>query len=405
MNGGSTFIIRLCNMLLCQGYKVVVVLLTSRIEESCLSELKCRVIHVQEMYKSKWLNGKVGILSMFMRPSKYFLKRLTGEYGNHFHVLGIFGLIAAYRIKSVDKSIRISTGVYHQYEFIYPKKRDGFFILSKRLFSNLPSENVVFFNTYTRDRYSMYYNKDYSESNILPIGIKLPVRENVQGCQSKPLRFTSIGGLNSFKTYNLHMLLVVKNLIAKGYSLIYNIYGDGELHQRMHELIKEYQIDHCVNIHGSIPYNRFEEVCSGSFAFIGSGTAILEACALGVPGLVGIESIDQPVTYGFLDEIEGFNYNEFIPNKELKNMEECIEKLITMSSDEYQKKCIQCKEKAKEFNIENTIQGFLKLESAAQKITYQPNFGLLFLFFLRIIILDLLSLDTSFRMRRNICDC
>jgi hypothetical protein len=65
-----------------------------------------------------------------------------------------------------------------------------------------------------------------------------------------------------------------------------------------------------VTFFGKLEYKKMPSVLNDASLFIGSGTAIVEAAAAGVPCIIGIESIEQPQSYGFLTDTIGLSFQE-----------------------------------------------------------------------------------------------
>jgi len=272
------------------------------------------------------------------------------------------------------------------------------------MFAVIPDENIIFFNEYNRATYSKFFARSYSNSVILPIGIILPKtvgeirRSYVNG------KLVSIGNLVKFKTYNEHVIRVVADLIGDYPELTYDIYGEGDQYEVLQKLAIELGLLSVVSFKGRIPYDQFSTAVTSSMAFIGSGTALVEAAALAVPSVVGIESIDEPKTYGFLSDISGFSYNEKIDGVPLVEIKSLIVQLLTSSSADISTIGNKCAQKAAEFSIGKTVEGFLQLckRSSATKFSVWDVYWLLLMFdFLRLALLDLLRVDRSLRNRRN----
>jgi len=272
------------------------------------------------------------------------------------------------------------------------------------MFGLLPPDNIVFFNEYTRIRYTQVFKKNYATSPLLPIGVALP---KIDPGRARPMqygRLVSVGNLVDFKTYNEHVIRTVSLLAADYPQLRYDIYGDGDQLALLNELIAELKLESVVKIHGRIPYSDFSSTVESAMGFIGSGTALLEAAALRVPSVTGIESIKTPQTYGFLSDVTGYSYNELIPGLKLVPIVDVIRKLLNSDSEENQRIGQQCAEKAAEFSIEKTIDGLHQMTRTARITTIKLSFIFkisFFLSFLYLAMLDGLHINRKFRMRRD----
>jgi len=159
------------------------------------------------------------------------------------------------------------------------------------------------------------------------------------------------------------MIDVVHDLIKRGISVRYVIYGDGPLRSDMIKKIEAYGLLDRIELRGLLEYSRFAQAISEFDIFIGSGTAIVEAAGQGIPSLVGIESVDAPVTYGFLSEIPGFTYNEDNLHTKTLVVDKILE-FISMDFRSRSKISYDHISKADIFSIETCVQNFNKINGA-----------------------------------------
>ncbi len=143
---------------------------------------------------------------------------------------------------------------------------------------------------------------------------------------------------------------------------------------------------------------------NGAFLFVGSGTAIVEASALGIPSVVGIESSQDPVTFGYLSDIPGFSYNELNESQKTVPMYNVIEK-ITLDIASWKKVSKDCRNKASQFSIVHTVDGFEKVVTnkcciGISEVDEYNNLKLCFSFLL-LGLKQLLRVDKAFSQRRH----
>jgi hypothetical protein len=124
-----------------------------------------------------------------------------------------------------------------------------------------------------------------------------------------PLKIISVGRLVEFKTYNLYMISVINALKEKGLSVQFDIYGDGPLKSQIQEKIYNLNLYDLIRLKGTLDYSKFDQVVSQYDLFIGSGTAIIQAASLGVPSIVAVENVTQPITYGYSSAVHQYEYN------------------------------------------------------------------------------------------------
>jgi hypothetical protein len=109
-------------------------------------------------------------------------------------------------------------------------------------------------------------------------------------------------------------------------------------------------------------------VLRDAWLFVGSGTALIEAAACGIPALVGIESEPSPVSYGFLHDIEGIDYQESDLGLAKRGFAQFCRQLHAMSASDYALACERSACKSREFSIERFMEGFLKVDATAGEI-------------------------------------
>ncbi|RMI00371.1 glycosyltransferase [Stutzerimonas nitrititolerans] len=360
-NGGSTFILRFSRESLNKGERLGVLVLTNKPEVKLLHEI--------ERY------ADVYFLSDFMNPVfQYFdktplvgflpfnisaLAGIFNKHGNKAHVMAVFGLLWLCRfVKLTGRSVQVSVGVYHQNEFMFSGAEYYFAKEGQRLFKQLGQDGAVFYNEANIEAYTRFFNLDFSRASLVPIGIELPsfMGKFTLG-DAGARRIVSIGNLLNFKSYNSHIINCMPLLLSIDPAFRYEIYGEGPYDTELRELAAKRGVTEVVEFRGRIPYSQFSSVLEGAFLFVGSGTAIIEAAAVGVPALIGIESTKEAITYGFLSDIEGFSYNELEDGRPLFEMADKIKEIL-LDEAVWNTVAASCKNKAKTFSITNTVDGF-----------------------------------------------
>ena len=404
-NGGSTFIQRISEQFLINHKRIGILILTNVIDH----ELETKLAKVADIYYlqdyqtiplSKICNTQIGI---FMSIDIFKIKNIIKKYGRHVHTMGLFGLLFIARIAHATKNpFDISIGIYQQYEMMFVSKS---FLAqySQKILKELGPKHIVFFNEDNIKSYSRFFSIDYTKSLLVPIGIQLPSALGSFGSH-KTLKIISIGNLYKFKMYNLHIVNLMPQLLSINPNFTYEIYGEGELKKDLSTLITELNLGKNVFLKGNIPYQEFSTVVKDAFLFVGSGTAILEASALGIPSIIGIESTESAITYGFLSDISGFSYNEYDRTRQTVPILQLIKK-IAIDSQAWDKTSKECIEKAKEFSIEKTFDGFVDLDSRNIPVdlnifsTY--NNIKLFVSFFTLGLKQYMHIDNSFSKRRD----
>ena len=403
LNGGSTFLIRASKAYAALGKPVAIVVTNSIVNDNVRSELSnyADIYFVHDFFP-KPLPSFKNQLSIFMPIATKPINNLIAKYGRHIHAMGIFGLIFSLKLARAVDSITVSVGVYHQHEFMFKSKR----LFSKKiqtLFKRMPPSNVIFFNDFNKLTYAIFFNVDYHSAQTLPIGVDLQKNLSITASRTNG-RIVSVGNLVGFKTYNEHIIRIVSELKDSYPDLRYDIYGDGPNKEHLVHLISILNVADRVKIHGAITYDKFYEHIKESMLFVGSGTAIIESSSIGLPSIVGIESITTPDTYGFFNQIEDYSYNEYIKGRNLLKFRDLIVTIMTASEAEWKSIGTKCQEKSKDFSIEKTISGLNEVpnrsESNSNKMGLLYEYTL-FISFIWVCILDIFTFDTSFKFRRN----
>jgi len=359
MNGGSTFLVRACKELKARGQSPVVLVLMPKIDPKILTDLHetANVIFLWDyvLGKTKIFKSQFGIFA----PVNWAALTAVLTKGNtHIHVMGGFGLLFAKRLRAHLSDSTVSVGIYHQNEFLF---RPLPFLLPRDIqkgFREFAVQDTIFFNEVSRDNYARFFSINYDDAPVVPIGVEVSKADQPLPTPDLPQRIVSVGNLVPFKTYNRHIIHLLEQLSDSHPTLQYDVYGDGPDHQELVELAQSLGVSDRVMFHGRIPYSEFKTVVQGATIFVGSGTALVEAADIGVPALVGIESSVIPETYGYLDAVKGFSYNEDSADIAKVPIFDCVRAVL--DNPAYREAlAIRCKEKAKEFSVETTMDGFV----------------------------------------------
>lgn len=406
MNGGTTFILRVAKEYAARGGRVGVLVMFEKVDKALESQLSAYadIYHLKDYskYAPSFLFGSQ--LGVFMPLDFSSINEIVKHHCGHVHVMGVFGILLVRRMVGANVPLKcFSFGIYHQNEIKYSGVDAYFSQKAQSLFSHLPARSVIFFNEHTKRSYARFFSRNYDTSPLLPIGVDLPAWEGTSIGSSDSLRIVSIGNLHPFKAYNAHVIKMMKPLSALRPGIRYEIYGAGINEPLLRALAKEYQVEEVVEFKGPIAYEEIKSVLSGSFAFIGSGTSIIESSAQGIPSIVGIESIPTPMTYGFFSNVNGFSYNELGADMPLVSIEEVLVSLN--HPDIWDDAAASCRSKAEEFSVARTVDG---LERVAEDVHDLSEFGLCeynnlrsFLSFLVWGIKEKLGRSSAFSMRRE----
>jgi glycosyltransferase involved in cell wall biosynthesis len=284
---------------------------------------------------------------------------------------GSFALLLALHVRARwAPRARVVTGTYFGREYFFPPTHRGFFPnVVRDVLAELPDSNVVFATEGCRASHAAGIGRSFRDSPIVPVAGRRAVPE-AAGRPVQPRRVVSVGRIVDFKTYNFTMLDVLERLAAEGIVLDYEIYGDGDQLERLRAEVERRGLGGRVRLHGQLPYERFTEAVRDAFAFVGHGTAALEAAALGVPATIAIESAPGPASLGFFGERAGFNVGEAgTVADDPSNFADDLRRLARMSREEYDALALRGQRKANETSVERVVDGLLAAFEASAHVT------------------------------------
>jgi hypothetical protein len=222
--------------------------------------------------------------------------------------------------------------------------------------------SLLFFSEVARDRLASRYGLDLSKCPLLPIGIDLQ-RLRVRAAErARRCKVVSIGRITEFKTYNVQFLEAVAALRRRGILIEYHIYGDGPAADKVRRRIDELGLQSAVQLHGNLEYSKFPEAIADAGLFVGSGTALIEAAACGVPALIGIESQADDFSYGFLHEMPGLAYHEQGIDHPQARFAEHVARLVQLGEAEYGAVCTASVRKAQTYSIGRLVDGWIEMD-------------------------------------------
>lgn len=340
VGGVETFFLRLFKERHKQGKKTLILLLSlpHKSDQELLKKIKCYA-------KVYFIND---ILLFYGNFAKWFLLLTPLKKKNcvklmkdidHIHVTnGVNAFFANKLIELVSKKIVMTVGMYHSLEFSWGKNSNlPFFerMNRKYLFNFLPKENIYLFSETMIEFYKKRIGVDLSKSQTFRLGVvdrnDKSTALNYSARKEKETRICSIGRLVDFKAYNLWMPEVINELIKDGISIKYDIYGDGPLHDDIQKKINELKLSRFIRLRGKLPYSEFDNIVQKYDLCIGSGTSIIQSSGLGVPSIIGIESIENPLTYGFFSECSHVDFNVVGNKLPLKSVAKLIKDFVTLS--------------------------------------------------------------------------
>ena len=248
-------------------------------------------------------------------------------------------------------------------------------MLQRIITGQMSVKNLIFVNTASRKMHEERLGKSFDTSPLIPLFIDIGRYKFSESIVSKRIVIVSIGRIVKYKTYNFTMIDVIKELLEKGFNVEWRVYGDGDQLPDLISKIKDYQLHNNVKIFGSIDYSKFQSVLNDAFVYVGSGTSLIEASACGIPSLSTIEESTEPITYGFIGEIEGNNLIEHGLNIPIYRLADKISYLIKTNNAEYKKIKLACYKKSLEFSSESIPEQYLSSFNDADFCTNYYDVG------------------------------
>lgn len=386
LGGIETFFVRLAKERFSKGLNTYLLLLDiNKSNQELLIEAKkyAEVINVIDLLKGPFIKlSKILPISLLLmmgfpllsqKKSKLIFEKST--------IIHVFKPLNAHFVFRILKKFRlekpITIGFYHTDPFIYKTEKKYAYFEEKSfdlVINQLPKNNLIIFNDKLLSLFKENYSIDYYGASIFPLGVideaklsKGDLEKSISLANDKDvLKICSIGRIFDFKTYNSWMLDVVKELSNNGLNIQYDIYGEGPLKSKLQQKLIDENIKN-VRFCGEIPYSKFGVTLQKYDLFVGSGTAIIEASANGIPSIIGIEYTKEPETYGFFSELDGFSYNEkgLHPTVSVSNL---IKRFVEYTSEQLMELKNNHIEKASLFTIEQCSKNIEELEKNATPV-------------------------------------
>ncbi|HEY1395726.1 glycosyltransferase [Roseateles sp.] len=380
LGGIETLLVRLSTAMQRSGARVSVLLATRRADPGLLAELRqhASVAFLDEFLPpGPWRPIHAKPLTRFVLPLNVAaLREWLGGAPDVCHAPDTTSLMFASRLATAVDLGRVTAGVYHDREYLFEDTGNRYVDWGHSLFRALPAENVVFFNETSVRVHEQRFGRDFSASPVSPIGVDLD-RWHGRTLGRRSDRVISIGRLTPFKTYNTHMIDTIARLKATGLPLRYEIYGTGECEEALRQQIVRLGVEDLISLKGAIAYEHIQDVLAGALAFVGSGTALIEASAAGVPAIVGIEHVEDATTYGFLHQLTGLSYHDQGLPFTTTTFDDCLRSLYEGSDAAYEDVARRAVHRAEDFSLARTTRAFLKLMSPAGARAFQfPKLGI-----------------------------
>jgi glycosyltransferase involved in cell wall biosynthesis len=161
------------------------------------------------------------------------------------------------------------------------------------------------------------------------------------------------------------MIRLVHDLRARGHDFSYHVYGDGPRRAELEAEVRRLGLQGAVFFHGTVPYERFADVVADAFAFVGTGTSLVEAAACGVPSLVAIPGHTDPVSHGWIQDVAGNEFGGPAPGHPEHRIEDLLLALDALDEGGYLAVGAASRRRAEEFALPELVPRFVELLQGA----------------------------------------
>lgn len=338
VGGIETFFVRMAKERAKLGL-VTYILLLSKKEQSnqeLLTEMGkyATIVFPDDIFNNlPWLSLKFPLLSPIKKET---VKNIINNV-DQIHVYhGMHAQLGYHLCGLAKKNLPVTIGFYHYIQYLWGGENTAWHekINRKFIFNYLPEQSLLFFSEGTRDLYSKHKKLELKQANTFRLGVIDKSEAVFTGAQSTPLKIVAVGRLVEFKTYNFYMIEVISNLLKSGVNAQFDIYGDGPLKEQVQQKITDAGLDRNIILKGTLNYSQFDETVSNYDLFIGSGTAIIQAAALGVASIVGVENTLKPQTYGYFCDVFQHEYNLKGLDLPFFSVEQIIQSYVMLNNED-----------------------------------------------------------------------
>jgi glycosyltransferase involved in cell wall biosynthesis len=257
------------------------------------------------------------------------------------------------------------TGIFHPRAYFLDGEDRLRRAINRMILANFRNDQLVFMNTDSRDTHARWSGRDFASSPILPLGITERPAAYVAG-SNPDFRVASVGRLVSFKEFNLEIPRMVAELRAKGVPISWHIFGTGELEAQIRASIDELAIGEWVKLRGNLPYADFSAEMLRFDAFVGMGTAVLEAAMLGIPSIIAIDS-EGARTYGFVQDVPFGNVGEQQNQPPAEHIADLLADLHSLSAKKRAAIGVASRQAVLGYSIPNYVAGLERIGTTSSK--------------------------------------
>lgn len=260
------------------------------------------------------------------------------------------------------------TGVYHPRAWFL---EDDWLRLAinRVLLRTIADDRIFFINDESRQHHSAWSRRNFTESAILPLGVRIhdsaPVRPT-----DGTIRIATVGRLADFKDFNLHIPAIARELIDSGLVIQWDVFGTGELAEQVERAIRDTATDHDVRLRGNLPYAELGPTLSHYDIFVGMGTAAVEAATLGLPTIVAVDRGGDR-TYGFIQDLPFGNICEMMDDPPSATIASLLFKLAQGDSDKRHSVGRESRKAALRYSMNDYADGLVAIGTRATSGPYR----------------------------------
>ena len=328
LGGIETLIGRMTAFLIAEGHEVYLLTTSTRSWAQVLSpSVKCRELgsRFRDLFYPIRCD-KIWQMTGFPRPDVIKTFDLPTSW---------CGCLLASRFGSAT---RLVAGIYNPYVFDHSKGgqhfMNGWKLYLRNYLKNIPNESRLACDPAIQMELKMMHGPEQL-IEFWPLPIE---SERFRKIIRKPVwgRIVSVGRLAPMKEYNVYMIDVVKSLRSSGLDVHWDVYGDGAYRETLERLIQREDLSRHIKLHGEIDYNRFPEILSTAYVFVGMGTSILEASFGSVPNVLALAYDTAGNTYGPIYEVPFGGIGQTIdgrpPDRKVENE---IRRILGLTREDY----------------------------------------------------------------------
>jgi 1,2-diacylglycerol 3-alpha-glucosyltransferase len=285
-------------------------------------------------------------------------------------------LIAGHACAQSGRQVRLVAGVFSQWEYCSDEAnpKSG---LASHILKQIGPSNIVFCTEGCRSDHQAKLGADLTASIVSPLLVDLPVQSaRKQRKQGSPIKIVSVSRIVSSKTSNLQMPEVIRQLVERGVDAYWTHYGDGPERRQVEAVIASLNVGSRAKLAGTVPYSQIHDIIGKADLYVGGGTTLIEAAALGVPSLVALDENPLATTPGFFFDRLGHYTSDLSGNEKLEDIVDVIHRFSLMNDTEINKYRAKSVERARKYSVRESSAEIQKIyENANSLVISEPRYA------------------------------